>query len=406
MIEINSIVALSLFALLFYSFQATRFAIRILENKSISFLKNTILAILNFVFFTSSFYLNVPYHITYLLVFLALFVEFRLFSKAKNEQVFFGALTFMLNIAPVHLVTVSISSFFRQIPSSQILLNPSLKAHSILVSFIILNITLLIFKKIVPISSVLSLSTTRPYSAVVLITALVMFSNTLVDAWLFISTKSYFEIVIVVISNALFSYIFFYFTFLFSISLIKLHKYKRKSDEIESDYHKVIVEKNIVNQKMYSDDLTGLYNRKYLNEKIDLLLQDKKSTFAFVFLDITGLKYVNDTHGHDMGDKYINIVSQVLLKSIREIDSAIRIGGDEFVLILEHLLESEVDIILNRIKANLEKENVNASFLINASIGSLYVDNSNSNYDKSSIFEKADELMRKDKQSFYRKMGT
>ena len=89
-------------------------------------------------------------------------------------------------------------------------------------------------------------------------------------------------------------------------------------------------------EKVYLDDLTGVYNRRYLNEWMFLSKmrpgQELKSV-AMVLMDIRNFKEINDTYGHLAGDKVLVNVSSVLKKSVRDSDSVIRYGGDEFLII-------------------------------------------------------------------------
>ena len=83
-----------------------------------------------------------------------------------------------------------------------------------------------------------------------------------------------------------------------------------------------------------TDALTGLYNERYLSERLKRNGKLRKK-FAMFYLDLDRFKPVNDTYGHDMGDRLLKAVSRRLCKCIRKTDYAFRIGGDEFSLIIE-----------------------------------------------------------------------
>lgn len=85
------------------------------------------------------------------------------------------------------------------------------------------------------------------------------------------------------------------------------------------------------------DPLTGLLNRRSLLERMDPILahHGRRSTrLAVLYLDVDGLKPVNDTHGHLAGDQLIVEVGQRIREQVREEDLASRLGGDEFVVVL------------------------------------------------------------------------
>ena len=88
------------------------------------------------------------------------------------------------------------------------------------------------------------------------------------------------------------------------------------------------------------DQLTGLPNRTMFHEKLtSALLQARraKSEMALLFIDLDGFKTVNDTLGHGVGDQLLREVGKRLRISIRESDTAARMGGDEFMVILNNL---------------------------------------------------------------------
>lgn len=98
---------------------------------------------------------------------------------------------------------------------------------------------------------------------------------------------------------------------------------------------------DITKEKLQEDDLTnkayhdvyGIYNRVFFDEYFQLLL-DKQENFVFCYMDLDGLKMVNDHYSHLEGDEYIRSFVSLIKKSFRNNDVFARIGGDEFALIL------------------------------------------------------------------------
>lgn len=88
---------------------------------------------------------------------------------------------------------------------------------------------------------------------------------------------------------------------------------------------------------LYKDDLTGVYNSRYLELAIETEIrrsQRFQTSFCLLFVDLDGFKTVNDQFGHMNGSMVLKQVSDVLRETSREVDSVIRYGGDEFVIIL------------------------------------------------------------------------
>jgi len=110
---------------------------------------------------------------------------------------------------------------------------------------------------------------------------------------------------------------------------------KEASTIIESKYTFELLKKQSI-----KDALTGLYNRRYLEEVLPKILASAKRNnkkVGFLMIDIDYFKKVNDTYGHDAGDMILKGVSTIILNSIRESDIAIRFGGEEFLVILTDL---------------------------------------------------------------------
>ena len=108
--------------------------------------------------------------------------------------------------------------------------------------------------------------------------------------------------------------------------------------------------------QVITDDLTGLFNRRYLNEKLNEITnvcRKTKDHFALVMLDMDHFKEVNDNYGHDEGDKALIWISEILRNSIRSEDIIIRFAGDEFFLILPGAGIKEAHLVSERIYRNI-----------------------------------------------------
>ncbi|MBB5722181.1 diguanylate cyclase (GGDEF)-like protein [Loktanella ponticola] len=124
-----------------------------------------------------------------------------------------------------------------------------------------------------------------------------------------------------------------------------------------------------------SDSLTGLLNRAGIadvvsSEEIQTLMEQEK--IAVIFADLNGLKVINDTYGHDMGDKAIRVTAERLRAAVRGSDHIARIGGDEFVcLINTPTPRLAADQIAQRLQMLMAKpiKRPGGEFLAKAAIG-------------------------------------
>lgn len=104
----------------------------------------------------------------------------------------------------------------------------------------------------------------------------------------------------------------------------------------------------------YYDQLTKVFSRHYLESwqknKVGNIGENSNNT-AIVLLDIDCFKYINDKYGHIIGDRVLIEVANILKNSLREIDSVVRYGGDEFLLILENTSRDKTEEIMKRIQS-------------------------------------------------------
>ncbi|MCB2294489.1 diguanylate cyclase [Clostridium algoriphilum] len=145
---------------------------------------------------------------------------------------------------------------------------------------------------------------------------------------------------------------------------------------------------------VYYDALTELSNRKKMREDVNILLDNKREKFAFLFIDLDKFKSANDNYGHEAGDNILKTVAVRLKSIIRSTDEVYRIGGDEFIIILRNL----------KVSANAEKiagaalETLSTAFtykenklFIGASIGiSIFPEHG---IDEDTLSKKADSAM-------------
>ncbi|MCI4627006.1 MAG: diguanylate cyclase [Candidatus Magnetoovum sp. WYHC-5] len=106
-------------------------------------------------------------------------------------------------------------------------------------------------------------------------------------------------------------------------------------------------ERQIVYERSIRDALTGLFNRVYMNDMIKRILRlhdrDKDASVAVILIDIDFFKKVNDTFGHNAGDKVLQKVAHVLVDNIRNSDLPVRLGGEEFAVFV--VGKSSVNIV-------------------------------------------------------------
>lgn len=106
------------------------------------------------------------------------------------------------------------------------------------------------------------------------------------------------------------------------------------------------------------DPLTGLYNRMYFEEEMNRVQSGRFYPVGLLVCDIDGLKLVNDSLGHDSGDRLLVSASRALKKAFRESDVVARVGGDEFAILLPNAPPPAVENAYQRIHRAIEEYNL------------------------------------------------
>jgi diguanylate cyclase (GGDEF)-like protein/PAS domain S-box-containing protein len=149
----------------------------------------------------------------------------------------------------------------------------------------------------------------------------------------------------------------------------------------------------------YYDVLTGLPNRTLLHDRIGQLIAEShrdKLKFALLFIDLDRFKYVNDSMGHAVGDKLLQVVALRLQECVREVDTVSRIGGDEFIVLLRETdAKGAAHVAGNILKTLTFPCDVGTlQIATNASIGiSIYPDNVDSKDEINTLIKHADVAM-------------
>lgn len=124
-----------------------------------------------------------------------------------------------------------------------------------------------------------------------------------------------------------------------------------------------------------SDSLTGLYNRRAVDQKFDETIRQNKSYYSVLLIDIDKFKNINDLYGHDCGDYALVNVVDILRKTCRSTDIIGRWGGEEFVVILPAQDSNKARIVAEKLRLGVEArefEYSGQSFKLTITIGISY----------------------------------
>ena len=126
-----------------------------------------------------------------------------------------------------------------------------------------------------------------------------------------------------------------------------------------------------IQDRLCTDSLTGVLNRKAFTERAELLLSEPKTggIHAFVMVDADNFKQVNDRFGHGYGDRVLVKIAEALRSALRADDLVARMGGDEFALLLKNVMNEEVLLAkLTYLKEQIYQR-INSDMVVSCSFG-------------------------------------
>ncbi|WP_161595880.1 GGDEF domain-containing response regulator [Deferribacter desulfuricans] len=135
------------------------------------------------------------------------------------------------------------------------------------------------------------------------------------------------------------------------LKIINNIKVKKINDELDK------INKELF-EKATTDPLTGLYNRRFIIEQLNILISNYKRylvPFAVMILDIDHFKRINDTYGHDIGDEILINLSKILKETLRKTDIIGRFGGEEFLCLIPNTPSENLPIIISKLLNNIRK---------------------------------------------------
>lgn len=186
--------------------------------------------------------------------------------------------------------------------------------------------------------------------------------------------------------------------------------YMRNLNQAENDIRSKEAQIGQISEEAYRDILTGVGNKTAYSKRvkeINAAIPDGKCDFAIVMMDINDLKKINDVHGHKAGDQYIKGCCHLLCETFKH-SPVFRIGGDEFVAILQGPDFENKQSLLERLRNDLNEsysnEDLDPWLRYSAAVGMADLASDDNTFEL--VFKRADQAMYEDKKRFKEQHGS
>lgn len=390
---------LAFLSIFIYNIKSFKYSETIIKSKNKGILIYIIVSVLNLFLLNSILKLNIPIAIINICCIIIFFIEFIILFNSKLLEKFFGSGNFILHIMLLRLIVLSIFSIWLKCSIYEVINNEFLYYNSIFITMIFCMLFLSIFKRLIDSEKIELIVKHREQLKYLSIAVTIM------NIYLIIISILY-EFNIYKILNPLFLlatslmiFLAFYTVFNHGIKMSLMIEYKQKSVYLENELVKNKENQEKLKSVIFIDELTGIYNRRYAIINLNKLIL-KNEEFCVCFIDIDGLKYVNDIFGHNEGDEYIKSVVEYVSSELSDTDKFCRVGGDEFLILIPHynqiLAEEKAFRIFEKINSETNKNN--KDYKMSISYGIVHI-KAGESYDIDNILELADKNMYKFKKA-------
>ncbi len=399
----NTLFLISLATMFIYQFSTFSYSSKLLVGGTKNNWAFAGLAFINTTVFAFTQYVQLELYAIVMAFMFALTIEFKLISKTDYVQVFCGAAIFVLHISALVTPLIIIVSSIVDIAPAKLIRDTIYDHIIIIVTCVGLTLAHELVKKYIDNTSIQRVTVKSKHS-IILLCSIVLIVILQIDHSLTMMTEVFYsEQIILSIAISLASLFIFYLFFLYAINLIDASLYKRYSDKVKGEQQTILEQKKTLIAKIERDDLTGVFNRRYIMDELERMCEEENGSFYVLFIDINALKYTNDTYGHKAGDRLIVKITHAILTTVRENDIVARIGGDEFLVVMPNVQDEHCNKVIERITQCIERQNETDEIMLSASIGFTYVDKEVKKQGVSHILSIADENMRKNKALFYQR---
>lgn len=279
---------------------------------------------------------GLPVFVSLIIIYFTVLLQFLYLFRGALIDFIFSSGTFLFHIMNVKMAVTSIFILIYNISSYTLFRESGLYLFCTFITLLLLLISLESFQRIIDRKMIQILMTNRGQLR------FVTNSMMLINIYLLILSVAYNHQAyssisgIFLLSTSLLLFGAFYTSFRHSVKMSVMMENESKTKRLEAQLKATKEDVEELQVYAFTDTLTAVHNRRFGLDELGRLLREQ-IPFCLCYLDIDHLKYVNDTFGHDEGDRYILDIVKVLTDSNVKGESLSRMGGDEFMLLLPEI---------------------------------------------------------------------
>lgn len=392
-----NLVLIILMAISYYLFsdQFFKFSAEIKEEK-ISFTARFLSFVLIYVWFITASFLELPLVVNWLGFLVILVLEVHFVFSFDYLISFAVSLFCVITGLASNVLFRSLASIVMDVPLTIFDKTRSyLKAYPIFLGFMVMVLLLFVLRRTQFTSRLKQMLRYRKSLYFYTWTEVSIYLFLIIQLLVFTQTDDLIAIKIWGIKSTLFSSLTLVITIIYTIRVASLHYYMDKQHEVRTH---LIQEKKDINKLWnlaYTDMLTGFSNRQLLDKRLEEYA-GYGGEITLAFIDVNGLKHINDQYGHMEGDNYLISITQTLSELVENLNiDLFRYGGDEFVMMSNTLDENQIRDLL--VRANVRLGEKTTQYVQSVSYG--VVRGESADYQK--LIMEADDAMYQYKVKYY-----
>lgn len=358
MSSVESLIQISLIAISYYLFSNEFFKFLVeIKKVKISYPVRFLSFFIIFIWFVIAGYTELPLVVNWFVFLVILGLEVRVIFQYDFLIAYTLSMFCVITGLAVNVLFRSFASIILVVPLNLFdKTQSSIKAFPILLGFLFVAFLLIVLRRLQFASKLQKMIQNRESLVFYARTEVFIYLFLMIQLFVFTQSGSAIGIKTWGIKSALFSALILVIAIIYSLRVVALHYYMDKKHEMQRH---LIQEKQDINQLWklaFTDMLTGCSNRQLLEKRLEEY-SDYGGNITLAFIDVNGLKIVNDQHGHVEGDRYLISVTEVLVKVIKGLNiDLFRYGGDEFVMMSNTLDEKQISELLFEANEHLQSD--------------------------------------------------